>query len=95
MVSTGLTRARRSQAALALDPIPASKVQSDPLEIAELDKHNCKILFQVHARWLAHSTRCSKGCQEELGICRQCVGIFLFLACKWDAFKGAFQSWSG
>src|SRR5947209_15112715 len=26
-VSTGLTRARRSQAALALDPIPASKVQ--------------------------------------------------------------------
>jgi hypothetical protein len=26
MVSTGLTRARRSQAALALDPIPASKV---------------------------------------------------------------------
>ncbi len=39
-VSTGLTRARRSKAALALDPIPASKVQSDPLEIAELDKHN-------------------------------------------------------
>src|SRR5947209_2746701 len=28
MVSTALTRARRSQAALALDPIPASKVQS-------------------------------------------------------------------
>ena len=40
MVSTGLARARRSQAALALDPIPASKAQSDPLEIAELDKHN-------------------------------------------------------
>jgi hypothetical protein len=39
-VSTELTRARRSQAALALDPIPASKVQSDPLEFAELDKHN-------------------------------------------------------
>jgi hypothetical protein len=39
-VSTGLARARRSQAALALDPIPASKAQSDPLEIAELDKHN-------------------------------------------------------
>ena len=39
-VSIGLTRARRSKAALALDPIPASKVQSDPLEIAELDKHN-------------------------------------------------------
>jgi hypothetical protein len=38
--STGLTRARRSQAALALDPLPASKVQSDPHEIAELDKHN-------------------------------------------------------
>jgi hypothetical protein len=42
MVSTGLTRARRSQAALALDPIPASKVQSVPLEFAELDKHNSK-----------------------------------------------------
>jgi len=40
MVSTGLTKARRSQAALALDPIPASKVQSVPLEFAELDKHN-------------------------------------------------------
>jgi hypothetical protein len=40
MVSTGLTRARRSQAALALDPILASKVHSDPLGIAELDKHN-------------------------------------------------------
>jgi hypothetical protein len=39
-ISTGLTRARRSAAALALDPIPASKVKSDPLEIAELDKHN-------------------------------------------------------
>jgi len=44
MVSTGLTRARRSQAALALDPIPASKVQSDPLQFAELDKHNCYVL---------------------------------------------------
>jgi len=40
MISTALTRARRSQAALALDPIPASKVQSVPLEFAELDKHN-------------------------------------------------------
>jgi hypothetical protein len=39
-VSTELTRARRSQAALALDPIPASKAQSDPPEIAEFDKHN-------------------------------------------------------
>jgi hypothetical protein len=39
-ISTELTRARRSAAALALDPIPASKVQSDPLEIAEFDKHN-------------------------------------------------------
>jgi hypothetical protein len=39
-VSTVLTRARRSIAALALDPIPASKVQSAPHEIAELDKHN-------------------------------------------------------
>jgi hypothetical protein len=42
-VSTGLTRARRSQAALALDPLPASKVHSDPLEIAELDKHNSNV----------------------------------------------------
>ncbi len=42
-VSTGLTRARRFQAALALVPIPASKVLSAPLEIAELDKHNCAI----------------------------------------------------
>ena len=39
-VSTGLTRARRSQAALALDPLPASKVQSAPRQFAELDKHN-------------------------------------------------------
>jgi hypothetical protein len=37
-VSTGLTRARRSAA--ALDPIPASKVQSHPNQIAELDMHN-------------------------------------------------------
>jgi hypothetical protein len=41
--STVLTRARRSQAALALDPLPASKVQSDPPEIAEFDKHNSKV----------------------------------------------------
>jgi hypothetical protein len=39
-ISTVLTRARRSQAALALDPLPASKVQSDPPEIAEFDMHN-------------------------------------------------------
>ncbi len=44
MVSTGLARARRFQAALALDPIPASKVQSDPLEIAELPR---KALLKV------------------------------------------------
>jgi hypothetical protein len=43
MVSTGLSRARRSQAALALDPIPASKVQSAPRQIAELDKHNANL----------------------------------------------------
>jgi len=42
MVSTELTRARRSQATLALDPIPASKAQSDPLKIAELDMHNSR-----------------------------------------------------
>jgi len=40
MASTGLTRARRSQAALALDPIPASKVHSAPPAFAEFDKHN-------------------------------------------------------
>jgi hypothetical protein len=40
MASTGLTRARRFQAALALDPFPASKVQSDPRQFAEIDKHN-------------------------------------------------------
>ena len=39
-ISTVLTRARRSNTALALNPLPASKVLSDPLEIAELDKHN-------------------------------------------------------
>jgi hypothetical protein len=39
-VYTVLTRARRSAAALALDPIPASKAHSDPLEFAEFDKHN-------------------------------------------------------
>jgi hypothetical protein len=38
MASTGLSRARRSQAALALDPIPASKLQSVPLEFAELPR---------------------------------------------------------
>lgn len=38
--STGLTRARRSTAALALNPLPASKVQQRPLEIAECDQHN-------------------------------------------------------
>jgi hypothetical protein len=36
MVSTGLTRARRSQAALALDPIPASKVQSGHTKLQNL-----------------------------------------------------------
>jgi hypothetical protein len=35
-----LTKARRSTAALALDPLPAPKVQFRPLEIAEFDKHN-------------------------------------------------------
>jgi hypothetical protein len=50
MVSTGLTRARRSQAALALDPIPASKVQSVPLEFAELDKHNSELCYLPRCR---------------------------------------------
>lgn len=39
-VSTGLAKARRSTTALALDPLPASKVQLRPLQIAEFDKHN-------------------------------------------------------
>lgn len=42
-VSTALTRARRSTAALALDPLPASKVQLCPLQFAELDKDNSLI----------------------------------------------------
>jgi hypothetical protein len=46
-ISTVLTRARRSQAALALDPLPASNVQSDPPEIAEFDKHNYWLVFHV------------------------------------------------
>jgi len=51
MVSTELTRARRSQATLALDPIPASKAQSDPLKIAELDMHNSASFSDLDKRW--------------------------------------------
>ena len=40
MVSTGLSRARRFQAALALHPHPASKVQCARLEFADIDTHN-------------------------------------------------------
>jgi hypothetical protein len=40
MISTWLSRARRFQAALALHPLPASKVQCAPLEFADIDKHN-------------------------------------------------------
>jgi hypothetical protein len=43
LVSTRLTRAGRSNA-LALDPIPASKVQSAPHQFAEFDKHNWRML---------------------------------------------------
>jgi len=46
MFSTGLTRARRFQAALALDPLPASKVQSDLRQFAELDKYNILLLIK-------------------------------------------------
>jgi hypothetical protein len=35
-VSTVLTTARRSNAALALDPLPASKAQSDPTNLQNL-----------------------------------------------------------
>src|SRR5690242_17391562 len=41
----GLTRATRFQAALALDPLPASKVQCVPLEIADSDTHNIGCLL--------------------------------------------------
>ncbi|MGI8958325.1 MAG: hypothetical protein ACR2IV_00905, partial [Bryobacteraceae bacterium] len=42
-VSKGLTRARRSAAALALDPIPAhKKAEMIHIHFAELDKHNCR-----------------------------------------------------
>jgi hypothetical protein len=51
MFSTVLTRARRSQAALALDPIPASKAQSDPLQFAEIDKHNFSALAGYIPAW--------------------------------------------
>ena len=40
MVSTQLTGARRSAAALALDPIPAHKGQMTHIQFAKLDKHN-------------------------------------------------------
>ena len=39
-VSTGLTSARRSQAALALDPIPAhTNAEMPHIQFAEVDKH--------------------------------------------------------
>jgi hypothetical protein len=50
MVSTGLTRARRFQAALALDPLPASKVQCAPREFADIDKHNSESLSFLGCR---------------------------------------------
>lgn len=60
MVSTGLTRARRSQAALSLDPLPASKVQSAPLQFAELDRHNTKTAAGViESGWLPSSAAAS------------------------------------
>ena len=44
-VSTVLTRARRSAAALALEPHPGSKSQiMTHAQIAELDKHNTRKL---------------------------------------------------
>jgi ABC-type lipoprotein release transport system permease subunit len=51
-VSTVLTRARRSNAALALDPLPASKIQPDPNQIAELDTHNCYFALSIVRRQL-------------------------------------------
>jgi hypothetical protein len=50
MFSTVLTRARRSQAALALDPIPASKVQPDPLQFCRTPSKTSS----HGGRWLAH-----------------------------------------
>ena len=40
MVLQCCPRARHSNAALALDPLPASKAQRVSLEIADIDKHN-------------------------------------------------------
>jgi hypothetical protein len=67
MVSTGLTRARRFQAALALDPLPASKVQSGPLEFADIDKHNIssvkcrdRSLASLHFQDIAKAGACCK-----------------------------------
>ena len=46
MISTGLTRARRFQAALALDPLPASKVQSGPLKMQNLTSTTgCEVAY--------------------------------------------------
>ena len=41
MASTVPTRAKRFQAALALDP-PGFKGPSDPSEFADIDRHNCE-----------------------------------------------------
>jgi hypothetical protein len=53
MVSTGLTRARRSQAALALDPIPASKVQSGHTKLQNLTSTTNKCAAEMkNGYWL-------------------------------------------
>jgi hypothetical protein len=63
MVSTVLTRARRSGAALALDPLPAPKVQSDPLQFAEVDKHDC---YGIDSWWIkqTHARRTARRLME-------------------------------
>jgi hypothetical protein len=51
------------------------------------DVRTRKIPSQARAKWLAHSTRCSKQYPGEPGICTPYVGICLFRAYGWDALK--------
>jgi hypothetical protein len=53
--------ARRSNAALALLPRPASKVHSDPSHIVELDTHNFKLPPSSALRVLADEAPAAKG----------------------------------
>jgi hypothetical protein len=50
MLSTELSRARRFQAALALHPLPASKVQCGPPQFAGIDMHNTQACLGHYRR---------------------------------------------